>query len=237
MTPDAPPSCEPDWTIAPPLPESVRTLLLFGGAFDPPHRSHVELPVFVRDAIGADWLLYIPAARTPLKTTGPIATADDRLSMLKLALPGQARTSVTDVEIRRGGVSYTLDTLRQLRERLGPRITFRLLIGADQAASFHRWREPERVIELAEPVVMLRSPHESEEELMARLGEHWPPRELERWKSRIIQAPTSDASSTEVRRVLATEGPDSPTLETLTPAPVRDYIAARHLYESSKEPE
>src|SRR5690606_4057364 len=60
-----------DWTITPPIPASVQTLLLFGGAFDPPHAGHVELPALVRDAIGADWVLYIPAARTPLKSVGP----------------------------------------------------------------------------------------------------------------------------------------------------------------------
>lgn len=157
------------------------------------------------------------------------------MSMLKLALQEAPRTSVTDVEIRRGGVSYTLDTLEQLRGRLGDGITLRLLIGADQAASFHRWREPEKVIERAEPVVMLRPPDESESELLARLRDHWPARELERWKNRIIETRVSEASSTRVRELLMRDGPTSAALAQLTPAPVRDYIAAHHLYDSSKE--
>lgn len=218
------------WSIEPPIPEDVMTLLIFGGAFDPPHKGHVELPARVVEEIDADWLLYVPAAHAPLKKKGPIASGEDRLAMLKLAIAGHDRTSVTDAEIVRGGTSYTLDTLRQLRGRLPDDIALRLLIGADQAASFHRWRAPDEVIELAEPVVMLRPPEESAETLLDRLSAHWPADELLQWESRIVEMPIRNASSTRVREILRAEGPQSAALERLVPAPVLRYIAERGLY-------
>ncbi len=220
------------WSIEPPIPDEVMTLLIFGGAFDPPHNGHVQLPARVMEEIDADWLLYVPAAHAPLKKKGPIASGADRLAMLHRALDGQSRTSVTDAELFRGGTSYTLETLRQLRGRLPDDIAIRLLIGADQAASFHRWRSPEEVIELAEPVVMLRPPEETAETLLDRLSAHWPLDELTQWENRIVEMPIRNASSTRVREILREEGPQSPSLARLVPAPVLQHIAEHRLYAS-----
>lgn len=224
------PRSQRTWSIEPPIPEEVMTLLVFGGAFDPPHRGHVELPARIMEEIDADWLLYVPACHAPLKKKGPIAGGDDRLAMLKLALAGHERTSVTDAEIARGGTSYTLETLRQLRGRLPDDIALRLLIGADQAASFHRWRCPDEVMDLAEPVVMLRPPEESAETLLDRMSAHWPADELQQWETRIVEMPIRNASSTRVREILHAEGPQSANLAKLVPAPVLRYIAERGLY-------
>jgi len=213
-----------------PVPESVRSLLIFGGAFDPPHRAHIDLSALARDAAGCDWLLYVPAARAPLKDREPGASDADRLEMLRLALAGRDRTSVTDLEVRRGGVSYTIDTVRELR-RLLPRVErFRLLIGADQAAKFHLWREPEEIIRLAEPLVMLRAPAEGREGLLMLMRDHWPPERLDAWRARIVEIPVVDASSTDVREVLRTRGPDDPEAARLLPEAVRGYIRGRGLY-------
>ncbi len=138
------------------IPEDAASVLVFGGSFDPPHNAHVALPPIVRDAVGCDWLLYVPAARSPLKETQSGATGEERLAMVRRAVAGIDRASVTDLELQRGGVSYTVDTLRQLREALGFDVTLRLLIGADQALDFHRWREAETILKRGEPVVMMR---------------------------------------------------------------------------------
>ncbi|TVQ65441.1 MAG: nicotinate-nicotinamide nucleotide adenylyltransferase, partial [Phycisphaerales bacterium] len=153
------------------MPAHVRTLLVFGGAFDPPHRAHIELPALVRKRIGADWVLYVPTGRSPLKERGQVAGFDDRVAMLCAAIdPGFA--SVSTIEGERAGrtgvsaPSYTVDTLQELREALPPSVRMRFLFGADQAAQFHKWRSAAEVSDLAPPVVMLRTPHETRAALL-----------------------------------------------------------------------
>lgn len=223
------------WSIEPPLPEGVRSALLFGGAFDPPHRAHVELPEQARRLAGIDWLIYIPAAQTPLKSGGPYAPGDDRLAMLRVAVDGSPRASVSDVELARGGRSYTADTLRELKSALPADITLRLLIGADQAAQFQRWREPETILELAEPLVMLRPPVENVEEVIDRLRAHWTGEQVQAWRRRVVELPLIETSSTEIRRTLREEGPDDPSLRGVVPAPVLEHIRSRGLYRASKD--
>ena len=216
------------WSIDPPIPESARTVLVYGGAFDPPHTGHIEPALAARDAVGADWALFIPAASAPLRDAGPTASGADRLEMLRRALAGRRRTSVSDVELARGGTSYTIDTLRALRDRLPETTRMRLLIGADQAAQFHRWREPGAVMTLAEPIVVLRGAGDSAEALLDRLARTWPADEVERWRARLAPAPIIDASSTVVRAALA-RGDSAAAARLVDPA-VLDFIRARNLY-------
>lgn len=216
------------------LPTGVSSVLVFGGSFDPPTIAHIELPAMARDRAGLDWLLYIPAAESPGKGSRPAAGGDDRVAMLRAALEGRERCSVSAVELDRArqqpGPSYTVDTLRQLSQLLGERVRLRLLIGADQAAGFHAWREPHRVIELAEPLVMLRAPAESAEGLWARMAPHWSEDEAAAWRSRVVELPTIDASSTEARRLLRAQGPDAPGLARLVPEGALRLIRERGLY-------
>ncbi|MFG0274151.1 MAG: nicotinate (nicotinamide) nucleotide adenylyltransferase [Phycisphaerales bacterium] len=210
------------------VPSDARSVLVFGGAFDPPHRAHIALPQMVAERIGADWVLYIPAAAPPLKD-GPVASGEDRIAMLEAALGPAARASVTDLELVRGGRSYTVDTLADLRDRL-PGVTLRLLIGADQARQFHKWREAQRVIALAEPVVMLRPPHDEHAAILAEMAPHWAGAELAAWESRFVETPVMEASSTEVRRLLREEGVYAARLAELLPAGVLRVIRAGRLY-------
>lgn len=210
------------------VPSDARRLLVFGGAFDPPHRAHIAQPPMAAAAIGADWVLYIPAAAPPLKD-GPEASGEDRTAMLHAALEPGARASVTDLELARGGRSYTVDTLDELR-RLLPGVELRLLIGADQARQFHKWREAKRVIELAEPVVMLRPPREDRAALLAEMAPHWTGDELGAWESRFIDVPRVEGSSTEARRLLREEGVDAEGLGRLLPEGVLGVIRERGLY-------
>lgn len=212
-----------------------RTVLVFGGTFDPPQRAHFELPALARDAIGAGWLLYIPAGRSPFKRENPIASDDDRVAMLRAGLVGRERVAISTIELGERGegeraASYTVETLERLRALASAETGFRLLIGADQAAGFHRWREPGRIIELAEPVVMLREPHESADSLIESLREHWPAAELDRWRRRVVGVPTIDVSATRARELLGDGVYASPELRGIIPAPVLDYVRAHGLY-------
>lgn len=238
-----------------PVPSDVRRVLVVGGTFDPPHIGHIALAREAASAVGADWRLYIPAARSPFKTEGPTASDADRLEMLRLALAGETRVSVSTVEMDRARTalaelaadgaearqrepSYTIDTLRVLRGALGESVRLRLLLGADQAVEFHRWKEAREVIALAEPVVVLREPYTTPAALLGAMAAHWSPAEMERWRGRIVRTSLIPASSTALRvtspNALGAAGaPGAPALHAwerdVAPA-VRAYIEWRGLY-------
>ena len=212
-----------------PIPEGDVRALLYGGSFDPPHRAHLMLPALVRDAIGADLVVYIPAAHSPFKETPPDATDAQRVEMLRAGLLGQRRCAIATLELEREGLSFTVDTLARLRAER-PRATLRLLIGADQARSFHEWREAQRIFELAPPVVMLRPGEGDGEALLRELREHWGDDAMRAWRDGLAPIPeVIDASSTDVRALLA-ESPDDPRLDELLKPGVRDVIVRESLY-------
>lgn len=229
-----------------PVPAGAKLVLVFGGTFDPPHRAHVELPEQVRRKLGADWILYVPAARSPLRARNPVAPGRDRLAMLRLALAGRANCAVSPIELiasddangesaadAAAAPSYTVDTLRKLRVLLPHGAAMRLLIGADQAAVFHQWRQAREVIALAEPAVMLRAPHESPERLIEAMTPHWPPEELAKWRGRMVEVPAMDVSATEIRAALASrDAPGRAIAERDLHPDVLAYIRRNCLYEA-----
>lgn len=201
--------------MRPVLPIRSGTVILFGGSFDPPHRGHVELPERVRAEVEQRtgepaWLIYVPAGRSPFKAGSAPAPARDRLEMVAAAIGGSRRAAVADVEIARAehekeGVSYTVDTVRWARERLPAGARLRLLIGADQAAEFHRWKQAREIVSLAEPLVMLRGPVETADALIERMRASgaWSEEELAAWRGRVVDVGTMDVSATAVREAAA----------------------------------
>jgi len=129
---------------------------LFGGTFDPPHVGHLLAASDAFEALGLDRLVFIPAATQPLKVGRTTAPAEQRLAMLTLLLAGDPRFDLDPIEIQRTGLSYTVDTLHAFAEREPTAERF-FLVGADVLASFHKWREPERVAELAQLVILERA--------------------------------------------------------------------------------
>jgi len=216
-----------------PVPGTAGSLLIFGGTFDPPHTGHVELPPRARDELGLDWLVYVPAKRSPFKRESPGTTDADRLTMLGACLAGLDRVSISTLELGRSGEepSYTVDTLREIRSRLGEGVTLRLLIGEDQARQFHDWREAGSIIGLAEPVVMRRD-NEDPVAFAEAMRSHWSEAEVKAWLSRVVSVPMIPAAATEIRRLLEREGPGSPSLAGLVPEPVLEVIRERGLYAS-----
>ncbi len=218
-----------------PVPAGARAILVYGGAFDPPHKAHFELPPLLRDTLGADFLLYVPAARSPHKDAKPGASGPDRVAMLRAGLRGVGRAGVSTIELDRAtdtaGPSYTIDTLRDFASRAGAGATFRLLIGADQAREFHGWREPREIIRLAEPAVMLRGgTHADRAALLEAMRPHWSEGEMRAWESRLVEAPIIEASATEARRIIREEGVGAESLRRLVPPEVIEVIRARGLY-------
>lgn len=212
-------------TFAPPLPSDMRcrsawTALVVGGTFDPPHLAHLRLAEFAARAAGCDLLIFIPAARSPHKSDSPCASGSQRVEMLRLA--AQSLTlpwTICDVELRSAGPSYTVDTLAALRSELGPSVRFRLLLGSDQAAAFSRWKDPQRILQFAQPVLLLRG-HDRLEDLESN------------WRTLVLpDAPRFEISGTDIRRRLA-EGLSVAGL--LDPA-VESYIRASGLYGASRQ--
>jgi len=227
-----------------PVPPEASGVVVFGGTFDPPTLAHVQMACATRDAMAPEaWLLFVPAARSPHKQAGPSAGDADRLTMLHAAIASCPRTSIWTDELdrARGGAapSYMIDSLRRLLSAR-PDLRLRLLIGADQAESFARWRSAREIIELAEPLVMLRAPSETADALLDAMREasDWSDAELKRWAGRIASIPARGASATEAREILAAlaggrrEPAQAKRLDALLAPEVLAIIADRGLYRS-----
>lgn len=124
---------------------------LYGGMFDPPHLGHIAVAREALGELGLGQLFLVPAAQAPLRSASAMATVEDRLEMLRRAVAEAAnpRLAVLDIEARAGGVNYTVDTVRQL-QAAWPRARLVLLIGMDQFANLHLWREPEALAKMVE---------------------------------------------------------------------------------------
>lgn len=132
-----------------------RRVAIFGGTFDPVHIGHLAIAEDARVALNVDRVIFVPAAQQPFKVGMRTAAAPDRLAMIRLAIQDNPAFEVSDLEIERGGTSYTVDTLDALTGR-DPDGEYMLIVGADAALGIPRWHEPERVIRLARFAVVQR---------------------------------------------------------------------------------
>lgn len=184
---------------------------LLGGTFDPPHIGHLLVASDAFEALALDRLIFIPAAGQPLKSA-IVASPADRLAMTERLVGDDPRFTVDPIEIERGGLSFTIDTLRALHERWkgDKALALVLLLGADAAATLPQWREPAEVARLAEIVVLRRGAGSG---VPAGIG-------------RVIDTRRVDVSSTEIRsRVRAGQ-----SIRGFVPEPVAAYIEGRRLY-------
>lgn len=188
-------------------------IALYGGAFDPVHRAHLAAAQAVRRQISLDKVVFIPTAQSPLKPHGPVASDADRLKMLEIALRGEIGFEVDDLEIRRGGLSYTIDTVGKFEVR-EPEAELFWVIGGDQLAQLDRWHAIDDLVRrvtflvLARPGYALTAPNIS--------GLAW----------RQIDAPLMVESSTAVRGQIA----QGASLEGCLPAAVEAFIREKELY-------
>lgn len=189
-----------------------RRIALLGGSFDPPHLGHLHLAYQALEQLGCDEVRFIPAHQQPLKGASALSAPAHRLAMVRLMVEGVPGMRVDPIETERGGLSFAVDTVRALRAA-EPGAEFCFLLGADAAATLHRWREPAVLASLCRIIVCTRG-----EESLA-LPDGTPP--VERLATRRF-----DLSATEVRaRVRA----GLPVRGWVTDA-VAAYIAACGLY-------
>ncbi len=211
----------PSW-----LPIQIKTLLVYGGSFDPIHYAHLTLPEIARQAVGADMIAYIPAGTPPHKQAQARTPGHHRLAMVQLALEGNQHAVALSHELDRailtGKPSFTVDTLEGLAAELGPGVKLRLLMGADMLAIFPKWYRFERILELADPVVMVRPPTDKRAMLnMLPSG-----LDVGQWESRVVEVEPNPISSTLVR-LRVQQGQD---IHNLVPDKVAGYIREHGLY-------
>jgi nicotinate-nucleotide adenylyltransferase len=127
-------------------------IALFGGTFDPVHHGHLIIAQAVIEAAGLDRIIFVPSARPPHKNRDIMFSADDRFSMLSLALEGNPRFTLSDMEIKRKGPSYTIDTIREFKSGLPADTELFFMVGMDNLFEMETWKDPMDLI--AECVIL-----------------------------------------------------------------------------------
>ena len=202
---------------------------IFGGTFDPIHTGHLMAAEAARQELGLDQVLFIPAKAPPHKQGCALAPAEHRLRMVSLAIEGNPHFRVTDMELRRAGTSYTILTLRDLRETLGQNNEFFFVIGSDTISELPTWKEIGRLAELTH-FVAIRRPGERiavTPVLTQALGEAAARALVEQ----ALRVPVVDVSSTDIRRRTAS----GRSVRYLVPETVRVYIQGNGLYSDLAE--
>lgn len=195
---------------------------IFGGSFDPVHYGHLLLAETCREEGCLDQVIFMPAAVPPHKVR-VMTPADARVEMLELALGGHPAMRVSKLEIDRGGVSYTAETLASLQHD-DPQAQLFFLMGADSLEDLPNWREPRRICELAVPLVVRRAG--APEPDFGKLSHLVDARRLEKIRQSQVAMPVMELSSTEIRRRVAADQ----SIRFRTPRAVEMYIRANRLY-------
>jgi nicotinate-nucleotide adenylyltransferase len=125
--------------------QELKRVGIFGGSFDPPHIGHLVIAEMTRRALNLDTIYLVPTYQPPHKKGSHASTAHDRLAMTKLSVLGNAKLKVSDLELRRKGISYTVDTVRAFRKRF-PTSELFLIIGSDSLRQFHSWKSPAEIL-------------------------------------------------------------------------------------------
>jgi nicotinate-nucleotide adenylyltransferase len=222
-----------------PSPRTAVRTAIFGGTFDPPHRGHMAIARAAADAFQLDQVLFAPTGRQPLKLKSNPSSFGDRLAMVAAACADAAdpahdpehsgarsagnRFAVTDLDAPRSGdlPNYTIDALTELRAQRPDDALFSIA-GADSFLTLYHWREPQRLLELTEWIVVTRPGYELSDERLAPL--HLTP--AQRARVHILTGIEEDVSATGLRERLQ-QG--DPCTDLLSPSVAR-YIQQHHLY-------
>lgn len=197
---------------------------IFGGSFDPPHIGHIQSVKQAAQVLKLDRVLLIPAGMPPHKT-GCFVSGEQRLNMVRLAVAGEPAIQVSDLEIARGGTSYTYETVETVRG-LYPNAEIFLLMGSDMFLSFHSWKHPEKILANASLGVFYRGDKGERPNVEAQKAEM----EAEGHRIELIQNDVVEISSTQLRRMLAFRCADA-----FLPEGVGDYIRQNRLYHTAAD--
>ena len=194
---------------------------IYGGTFSPPHNGHLQAAKAFMEQMWLDILYVIPTAIPPHKEMDVPVSAEDRLEMTRRAFSGMEGVYVSDMEIARGGRSFTVDTLRELS---GEDRRLFLLCGTDMMLTLDQWRAPEEIFRLSYPVYIRREADRTlDQKIIDKIAEY---REKYGKVVRRIVTEPIELSSNEIRTRLA----ESKQISHLVPASVETYIRDKHLY-------
>lgn len=202
---------------------------LLGGTFDPVHYAHLAIAEEVYVALKLTRVLFVLAGQPPHKQGETITPVQQRLAMLEMAIAGNAHFALSLVDVQRDGPSYTVDTLRLLRQEWGARAEFFFIIGGDSLEDLPDWYKPAEILAQTRLVALMRPGYtEISDERRARLEARLPA-----LKQRLIvlEGPRMDISSTELRRRVASGRP----IRYQVPEAVEAYILKEGLYRDNNQ--
>ncbi|MFZ5518307.1 MAG: nicotinate-nucleotide adenylyltransferase [Candidatus Zhuqueibacterota bacterium] len=189
---------------------------LFGGSFDPIHYGHLQIADWTRQHLALEKIIFIPAAIPPHKLHSIIASAEHRYTMIQLAIAQYPHFEISDVELNRTGISYTIDTVNYYRDMYSlQREELFLLIGGDSLMDLPSWRFPDKILSNCTVVVYQRrgtNPASLPDDIARQV--------------RILDTPIIDISSTMIREKIAA----GESITNLTSPHVAEYISVHHLY-------
>ncbi len=189
-------------------------ICLFGGTFDPPHIGHLLIAQTICEAESFDKILFIPVNIPPHKSVN--TSLEDRLNMLNIAVKDNPNFEISDIEIRRGGVSYTIDTIRKIKEVYNIKSNkLSYLIGSDSLLNFHNWKDPEKILNECQIIVAIRP--------------GFRPSDIPAWilhKIQFANIPRFEISSTNIR----TRWVENKTIRYMVTLPVWEYINENQIY-------
>lgn len=190
---------------------------VFGGTFDPPHLGHLSLAQACMAQLELDEIIFLPANRNPLKARRVITSAEDRFSMVARLIEKEPNMAVSDMEITRGGVSYTVDTLGEL-QMVRP-ADYWFLMGADALKALPNWKNPHRLLRLCRVGVVVRPPL-TDADVIMKLPDEF------KDKVDLVHMDPVEVSSTDLRDRLGRNLNVSPWV----PGGVQRYIQEKKLY-------
>ncbi len=187
---------------------------IYGGTFNPPHIGHLIVAERVCTELSMDKIMFIPSFISPHKQDGESELADHRLAMTKLAVSDNLKFTYSDYEVLKKETSYTINTLEHLKQKYRSD-SFYIIIGMDNYLTFHLWKEPTRVLELATLVVMNRPnyPKQINEVIGTK-------------NTLFVDVPNIDISSSDIRRRVK----ENRSIRYLVPNDVEEYIHTNRLF-------
>ncbi len=185
---------------------------IFGGTFDPIHLGHLITAQSVREIRKLEKIIFIPAFISPHKSEIKTSSAEDRLNMIKLAIDGIPFFDYSDLEIKKGGVSFTIDTVKELKNKYDK---LEFIIGYDNIFEFNTWKDPDEIMKLAEIIVLKRK------------SSHPPQFEDKYYHQAVfVQTRGIEISATDIRERVK----DAKPINFLVPPTVMEYIYNHKLY-------
>lgn len=190
---------------------------LFGGSFDPIHNGHLRLADWTRKQLSLNRVIFVPAAIPPHKKNLILSDVKYRYQIVQIAIDGIPYFEVSDIELKRKGISYTIDTILYLKKKYA--ITEKdlyLIIGADSLIDFHNWKNPNKILDNCQ-VVCLRRPQINLDNVPTNLKK----------QVMILDSPLIDISATEIREKVKSGA----AISHLVPSAVEKYIIENDLYQ------